>query len=237
MLVNRVRHPLRPIAPGAAVNPYLTHTDLSLNPANWFNRRSERMALEKSKDPLTQERILMATHESALKYEKKIKRLKEEILKAIEHYNKHVERYGAEKAVLLNDVKPAIGKAVNYYHGKGAEEKNERRRQDLEKLQDRIDNRPEALETIEISVLDGLETRIEDLDEDIEKNSLLESPSETGEGKRARFYDSMRRSESGSASEELEGDSDWETRPELLSDSGSSNSSEDETEWGRRDCE
>ena len=121
MLVNRVRHPLRPIAPGAAVNPYLTHTDLSLNPANWFNRRSERRALQKSRDPLTQERILMATRESTLKYEEEIERLKEKLQNAIEHYNKHVERYSEEKAELQKDVGPAIRKAMNYYHGKGAE--------------------------------------------------------------------------------------------------------------------
>ena len=220
MLVNRVRHPLRPIAPGAAVNPYLTHTDLSLNPANWFNRRRERKTLiEYSEDPLKLQKILMASRERVLLYQEEIDRLVRQLEQAMTHYNKHVARYSEEKEDLKKDAGPAIGKAMNYYHGEGAEEKNEKRKKELEELKERVYDIPEALKTIEIGVLDGLETIMEDLDDDFSRNYdiLPGSPGSAGEGERARHYD---------------GGISGHHTPNL----SASGSEEDDAEWDRSDC-
>ena len=250
MLVNRVRHPLRPIAPGAAVNPYLTHTDAWPNPFNLF-RKSRRKAAQSSRDPLKQEKIAKETEEHAMTLEKDIKTLTEKLMEKIDRYNKVKDDFEEDVAHLNAIIDSAINRAGNFYRkGNDKDAKNKERESALQELKKRLLDMPRNLPALsehhivqfkdeldkveEEDQEEGIEAVMEDLDDVFARNddTLPQSPSSAGEGKRARHYHSMRRPETGGISG---------PQTPYSSASGSEDewvhTSEDEAEWGRRDCE
>lgn len=185
MLVNRVRHPLRPIAPGAAVNPYLLHTDLSLNPFNLF-RKSRRQAAQSSRDPLEQEKIAKETEERALTLEKDIKTLTEKLIEKIDRYNKVKDDFGEDVEYLNAIIDSAINRAGNFYRkGNDKDAKNKKRESNLQELKQRLPDMPKNLPALSESHIVSFKGELDKVEEEEHKEGL---------------FDSMRRSESGDIS-------------------------------------
>tara|TARA_B110001450_G_scaffold43932_1_gene40501 strand:+ start:275 stop:1024 length:750 start_codon:yes stop_codon:yes gene_type:complete len=176
MLVNRVRHPLRPIAPGAAVNPYLLHTDLSLNPFNLF-RKSRRQAAQSSRDPLEQEKIAKETEERALTLEKDIKTLTEKLIEKIDRYNKVKDDFGEDVEYLNAIIDSAINRAGNFYRkGNDKDAKNKKRESNLQELKQRLPDMPKNLPALSESHIVSFKGELDKVVEEEKEDGLFSLP-------------------------------------------------------------
>lgn len=237
MLVNRVRHPLRPIAPGGAVNPYLTHTDLTFawpNPFNLF-RKSGRKTAQSSRDPLRQEKIAKETEEHALKLEKDIKTLTEKLIKKIGRYNEVKEEYEEHVEHLNAIIDSAINRAGKFYRkGNDKDAKNKERESDLQELKQRLPNMPRNIPALSGHHIVSFKGELDKFEEEEEEEGLIPPPSNSAQGDNARTSGSNtpRSSSSNRSSSSKSLSEDGEVWDKELK----SHTSEDEKEWDRIDC-
>lgn len=179
MLVNRVRHPLRPIAPGGAVNPYLTHTDLTFawpNPFNLF-RKSGRKAAKSSRDPLKQEKIAKETEEHAMTLEKDIKTLTEKLMEKIGRYNEVKEEYEEHVEYLNAIINSAINRAGKFYRkGNDKDAKNKERESDLQELKQRLPNMPRNIPALSGHHIVSFKGELDKVEEEEKEEGLFSPP-------------------------------------------------------------
>lgn len=175
MLVNRVRHPLRPIAPGAAVNPYLTHTDAWPNPFNLF-RKSRRKAAQSSRDPLKQEKIAKETEEHAMTLEKDIKTLTEKLMEKIDRYNKVKDDFEEDVAHLNAIIDSAINRAGNFYRkGNDKDAKNKERESALQELKKRLLDMPRNLPALSEHHIVQFKDELDKVEEEDQEEGIVYS--------------------------------------------------------------